>query len=188
MYKEIFRWVVALASQPARAWRVLAKKEEKGDEFLSRFVYPLIGLITAAAFLSILLTRKEFNFELALKFSIETLISAFGGFFLASYLLNEVWQGLFKRPKDLKLCQHFVGYSSSFMAALSIVLIFLPDLFFLWIFILYTVYIVWEGAAPYMGVEDKIRMKFVGIATAIIVLTPFVIGRMLRLLMPGLNF
>lgn len=188
MYKEIFKWVIVLISQPKKAWEMLTKKEENADEFLSRFVYPLIGLVTAAAFIGVLFTRKEFDVELALKSSIKTLVSSFGGFFLASYLLNEIWQGLFKREKDMKLCQRFVGYSSSLMFALNIVLMLLPEFFFLRIFILYTFYIVWEGAGPYMQVEENIRLKFVGIATAVILITPALIEFVLFLLMPGLRF
>ena len=75
MYKEIFRWVIAIISQPATAWALLAKKGEKQEEFLSRFVYPLIGFVTVAAFLGVLFTRKEFDLELALKSSIRTLVS-----------------------------------------------------------------------------------------------------------------
>ena len=170
MYKEIFRWVIAIISQPAKAWALLAKKGEKQEEFLSRFVYPLIG------------------FELALKSSIRTLVSSFGGFYLGAYLMNEIWQGIFKREKDLKLWLRFVGYSSSLMFVLNIVLMLLPEFFFLRIFILYTFYIVWEGAGPYMGVEEKIRLKFVGFTTAIILLTPAVIEILLSMLMPGLSF
>lgn len=188
MYKNIFKWVILIISQPAKAWGLLVQKEEKGDEFLSRFVYPLIGLLTVAAFLGVLFTRKEFDVELALKSSIKTLVSSFGGFYLSAYLLNEVWQGLFKREKDMKLCQRFVGYTSSLMFALHIVLMLLPEFFFLRIFILYTFYIVWEGAGPYMQVEEQIRLKFVGIATAIILLTPALIEFLLFLLMPGLRF
>ncbi len=173
MYKEIFRWVIAIISQPAKAWVLLAKKGEKQEEFLSRFVYPLIGFVTVAAFLGVLFTRKEFDLELALKSSIRTLVSSFGGFYLGAYLMNEIWQGLFKREKDLKLWLRFVGYSSSLMFALNIVLMLLP---------------VWEGAGPYMGVEEKIRLKFVGFTTAIILLTPAVIEILLSMLMPGLSF
>ena len=182
MYKEIFKLVVAIISQPGKAWDILTKKEEKDDEFLSRFVYPLIGFVTVAAFLGVL------DVELALKSSIRTLVAAFGGFYLASYLLNELWQGLFKREKDMKLCQRFVGYSSSLMFALNIVLMLLPEFFFLRIFVLYTFYIVWEGAGPYMQVEEKIRLKFVGIATGLILLTPWLIEVILSMLMPGLRF
>lgn len=140
------------------------------------------------SFSGVLFTRKEFDLELALKSSIRTLVSSFGGFYLGAYLMNEIWQGIFKREKDLKLWLRFVGYSSSLMFALNIVLMLLPEFFFLRIFILYTFYIVWEGAGPYMGVEEKIRLKFVGFTTAIILLTPAVIEILLSMLMPGLSF
>ncbi|MDH6533713.1 DUF1282 domain-containing protein [Parabacteroides sp. 52] len=187
MYKEIFKWVILIISQPAKAWDLLAQKEEKGDEFLSRFVYPLIGLLTVAAFLGILFTRKEFDVELALKASIRSLLAAFGGFYLGAYLLNEIWQGVFKREKDFRLCQRFVGYSSSLMFALNAVLMLIPEFFFLRIFILYTFYIIWEGAPLYMYVEEKERLKFVGIASAVILIIPYLIEVILFLLMPGLR-
>ena len=145
MYKEIFKLVVAIISQPGKAWDILTRKEEKDDEFLSRFVYPLIGFVTVAAFLGVLFTRKEFDVELALK-------------------------------------------SSTLMFALNIVLMLLPEFFFLRIFVLYTFYIVWEGAGPYMQVEEKIRLKFVGTATGLILLTPWLIEVILSMLMPGLRF
>ena len=102
MYKEIFRWVIAIISQPAKAWVLLAKKGEKQEEFLSRFVYPLIGFVTVAAFLGVLFTRKEFDLELALKSSIRTLVSSFGGFYLGAYLMNEIWQEGFETVVALR--------------------------------------------------------------------------------------
>lgn len=188
MYKEIIKWVIAIVSQPAKAWHVLAKKEQSQEEFLSRFIYPLIGLVTVAAFIGILFTRKEFDFELALKSAIRTFVSTFGGFYLGSYVLNEMWQGLFKRKKDLQLWLRFVGYTSSLMFALSIILTLLPEFFFLRIFVLYTFYIIWEGAEPYMQVEEKERMKFVTWTTVIVLGAPFVIEFLLTMLMPGLRF
>ena len=140
---------------------LVSEKGEKQEEFLSRFVYPLIGFVTVAAFLGVLFTRKEFDLELALKSSIRTLVSSFGGFYLGAYLMNEIWQGIFKREKDLKLWLRFVGYSSSLMFALNIVLMLLPEFFFLRIFILYTFYIVWEGAGPVYGSrgEDPLEVR-----------------------------
>lgn len=188
MYKEIFKWVVVIISQPAKAWRLLANREEKQEEFLARFVYPLIGLVTLAAFVGILFTRKEFDLELALKSSIRTFVSAFGGFYLGAYLMNEIWNGLMRRERDLKLWLRFVGYSSSLTFTLQIVLVLLPEFFFLRIFILYTFYIIWEGAEPYMRVGEKNRMKFAMLTSAVVLLTPIVIELLLSLLMPGLSF
>lgn len=87
----------------------------------------------------------------------------------------------------MKLCQRFVGYSSSLMFALNIVLMLLPEFFFC-VYLYYIRFISWEGAGPYMQVEEKIRLKFVGIATGLILLTPWLIEVILSMLMPGLRF
>lgn len=34
MYKEIFRWVIAIISQPAKAWALLAKKRREAGGVL----------------------------------------------------------------------------------------------------------------------------------------------------------
>ncbi len=188
MYKEILRRIIAIISQPRRTWHVLAKRKENNEEFLASFIYPLIGLMTVVAFLGILFTRKEFDVELALKSSIKTLVSSFGGFFLAAYILHELWQSWFNQKKDVQLWHQFVGYASSLMFALNIVLMLLPEFFFLRIFIVYTIYIVWEGSDEYLGLDEKVRLKFVLTATAIILLMPTVIEFILALLMPGLSF
>ena len=101
--------------------------------------------------------------------------------------MNEIWQGLFKRKKDLNLWLRFVGYSSSLMFALNIVLQLLPEFFFLQVFVLYTFYIVWEGAISYMKVEEAERMKFTFISTVIILFTPVVIEKLMGMFMPGLG-
>ena len=77
--------------------------------------------MTIAAFAGVLFTMKQFDLERALKEAIRTLVSSFGGFYLGAYLMNEIWQGVFKRKKDLKLWMRFVGYSSSLMFTLNIV-------------------------------------------------------------------
>lgn len=187
MYKEIIKQIIAIVSQPARAWKILAGKEESDHDFLTRFLYPLIGVLTLAAFVGILFTRKEFDVELALKSSIKTLVSTFGGFYLAAYVMNELWQSVFKRSKDMKLWHRFVGYSSSLVFALKLVLMLLPEFFYLRIFIFYTFYIIWEGAVVYMKVEEKERLKFVGFTTAVVLLAPMLIEVVLFLLMPGLR-
>lgn len=189
MFKNLFNTAISLIFRPSDAWKGLREKRTDDHEsFLSGYVYPFIGMITLAAFIGVLFTRKEFDLQIALKASILALLSAFGGFFLASYFINEVWHTLFHRERNIKLCQCFVGYSSSLMFSLNIVLSLIPEFFFLRFFVLYTIYIAWEGAVPYMDVEESEQLKFVGISTIIIVLTPLTIEFILGLLMPGLRF
>ena len=186
--KVIFSTAIALIFKPAETWKKLRdKQKEDYEKFLSDFIYPFVGLVTIASFIGILFTRKEFDVQIALKASILSLISVLGGFFLASYLVNEVWRKMYHRENNFKLCMCFVGYSSSLMYMLNILLSLLPEFFFLRFFALYIIYIVWEGAIPYMDVTEEEQLKFVGISTALIILTPLAIEVALGLFMPGLR-
>ena len=189
MIKIIFSTAISLIFRPSEAWVKLKEKRENDDEtFLSDYIYPFVGVITIAAFIGILFTRKEFDVQIALKASILSLMSVLGGFFLASYFVNEMLHKFFHRERDFKRCMYFVGYSSSLMFLLNILLSLLPEFFFLRIFVLYTIYIMWEGAIPYMDVDESAQLKFVSISTTIVIITPLIIEFTLGLLMPGLRF
>jgi hypothetical protein len=189
MFKDLYNTTISLIFSPSKAWRDLREKRtDDNEKFLSGFVYPFIGMITLSAFLGVLFTRKEFDIQIALKSAILSLLSVFGGFFLASYLVNEMWYTLFKGRKNIKLCQNFVGYSSVLMFSLDILLRLFPEFFFLRFLLLYTIYIVWEGAIPYMDMQESEQLKFVGFSTAIIIGTPYILRFILGLLMPGLKY
>jgi hypothetical protein len=188
MFKELFLRLTGLIFKPAEAWVAAPRKDDEHEAFLLRYVYPIIGLIALAAFLGILFNRKEFDFIIALKSAIMELVSSAGGFFLGAYLLNEIRRGIFKQPKDMKHCQYFVGYASAVMFLLKIVLSLLPEFFFLRVIILYTAYIIWEGAMPFMQVQEREQLKFTICASVAIMLSPLVIYFALYLLMPGMRF
>lgn len=60
MYKALFKLIIAIISQPSRTWKMLEiryfgdGKEEVTPKdyelFLSRYLYPFLGLLTVAAF------------------------------------------------------------------------------------------------------------------------------------------
>ena len=188
MLKNLFDIAISLIFKPSEAWIALKEKQDDShDSFLSGYVYPFMGLIILSAFLGVLFTDKARDLQVALKESIVVLLSVFGGFFLSSYLINEVWHAMMHRAPDMKLCQRFVGYSSALMYCLNIVLSLLPEFFFLRFLVLYTIYIVWEGVVPYMEANESEQLKFTGISTVIIIVTPLALAFILGLLMPGLN-
>jgi len=188
MFKEIFLRLTKLIFKPSEAWASVPRGEDEHEAFLSRYIYPLFGLIALAAFLGVLCNRKEFDFAIALKATIMSFVSAAGGFLLGAYLLNELWQGVFKRPKNMKQCMYFVGYASAVMFLRSIVLSLLPEFFFLHVIILYTVYIIWEGAMPFMEVQEDQQLKFTIIASIVIILSPIVIYYASLIMMPNMRF
>jgi len=139
MLKNLLNTAISLIFKPSEAWKELNKKQKEAhDSFLSEYVYPFMGMIILAAFLGAFFTGKERDLQIALKESIIVLLSVFGGFFLASYLVNEVWHHILHRETNIKLCQRFVGYSSSLLYCLNIVLSLLPEFFFLRFLVIYT--------------------------------------------------
>jgi len=189
MFKNIFKTTISLVTKPSAAWKELSgKKDDDSEQFLSGYVYPYTGMIALAAFVGILLTHKDFELQVALKSAILAFLSYLGAFWLAAYLLDEALRGFFGREKNIKLCRYFVGYSLTLMFALKIIQCLLPeDFFFIPYLAIYTAYIVWEGAIPYMEISEKEQMRFTGIASVIIILTPYAIEYFIKLLMPGLR-
>ena len=119
--------------------------------------------------------------QTALKSTIINLVTVYGGYYIGSYILNEFLLK-FGVPKDEPKVQQFVGYASALIYAMFIILPFLPDFSILWIFALYTAYIVYTGYGLYIIGEEETRMSFTGIATALILLTPAVMYMILSYL------
>jgi len=189
MFRQIFKTITSLIFSPAKAWKELsAGKDDREEPFLTNYLYPLFGMITVAAFLGILLNRQQFDLQIALKKSILALASSFGGFYVAAWMLNEILEKFFHKAKNVRLCRFFVGYASAMMFALNILLSLLPEFFIMNICVLYTFYIVFQGAIPYMEVEVSQQVKFSIAATILIILLPYAIDIFLGIMMPGLRF
>ncbi len=188
MFKQIFDLLVRLIVQPAKAWNLLSDKQESDNEqFYKSYLYPLFGIVALLSFVGVFLTQKNFDLQLALKQCISLIITVFVGFYLASWLLSEIMSRVFNRPGELKLCQRFTGYSSSLIYVLFMVSSLFPELFFLNIFLFYTIYIIWEGVIPYMHIEENDQLKFTVFAGIVILGSPYLIQALMFMLMPGLR-
>jgi hypothetical protein len=189
MYKELFNTAVLLIFRPSEAWSQLKEKKGESDElFLTRYLYPFIGLMTLAAFVAVLFTRSEFSFELALKSAIVVLLATLGAYWFASSLLKVGMERFLRCNESISVCRRFTGYASAAIFALNIVLSFFPSFFMLRFMAVYTLYIVWEGAqSGYFNLQEADYTKFTIGATLIIALSPWLLEKALFILMPGLR-
>lgn len=191
MFKKLFKQLYEIIFRPTKAWNTLAEEKEEeiidNEPFLKAYLYPIIGIVALLAFTGVFFHRKDFNVQLALRLMINVLVALFAGFFLASYLLSEAMAKIFSNDKQYKLCQRFVGYSSALVYVMYMILAIFPDFSFLSLILLYTIYIVWEGAISYMQIEEKQQTKFTLITSAIVLLCPFLIKEIMFLTMPGMR-
>ncbi len=172
MFKKIFLRIFQFITQPARTWFSLADEDMGNDKFLSNYLYPIFGMLTLSAFLGIFIAEK--SIEPALKASIREFVSFFAGFYLASFLLKEVMLRMFDQV-PAKRCQHFTAYASSLIYVVSMAVSLFNGFGLIYLFLPYTVYLIWEGAIPFMRIREEDQVKFTAIAS-VIIFVPYLIS------------
>lgn len=180
MIKEIVLIIVRMITAPEITWRKLSTNKDH-ESFLNHYLYPIFGIIALTSFIGGLFFVPDGNLQIALKNTIINLVTVYGGYYIGSYILNEFLPhfGISKNETDVQL---FVGYASSLIYALFIIIPFLSDFFILWIFAFYTAYIVYSGYGLYLIGKEEAQMRFTGIATSLILLTPAIIKGILSFL------
>ena len=176
-YKDLFKRLFRILANPKKAWTEITVESPRRD-VLATFVYPLIALCGLAVLLSAFMHDglKREVYQPALMDMLSCCIALFGGFFLASYLLNTMLQRYLHRNADMPLAQLFVGYAMGSVFLAEILFVLFPQYFLFWWFLrIYTTIVVWEGCEVILGVEEEKRLVFTGLATASIVFYPVVI-------------
>ena len=174
-YKELFHIALQLISSPARAWEEIRLEEDRRKVFTS-FVYPMIGLCGLSVFIGSLWTMGwggPQSFQYAMTQCCAVAVSLFGGYFLAAYLINGLRVRMLMTDSDIPLTQQFAGYALVVLFVLKIIIGILPDFRIIsWLLQFYIVYVVWEGSAKMMQVEEKDRLRFTILSSILLIACP----------------
>ncbi len=177
-YKELFNIAMKFISSPAKAWEEISLEEDRRKVYMA-FVYPMIGLCGLSVFVGSLLTNGwggPQSFQIAMTNCCAVSVALFGGYFLAAYAINEMGSRMFGMCSNMPLAQQFAGYALVVPFLLQIVTGLLPDFRIIaWLLQFYIVYVVWEGAPILMGVEEKQRLRYTLLSSALLILCPTVI-------------
>ena len=176
MFKNIVSSLFALVAAPGKAWQSISSKEESQATFLNGYLYPIMGITALSVFVNLL--NDQFTLEKALKLMTIDFVKFFVGFYIASFLIDELLQKFFDREKNPKQVQLFVGYTLSVYMLITIFLnLFMGMFSFLRFAPLYIIYVIWEGSIYYMVIIENMRLLF----------SPDIIERFMFILMPGLG-
>lgn len=177
-YKVLFHRVLLLISSPAKAWEEIRVEEDRRRVFTD-FVYPMIGLCGLSVFLGTIFSYGWSGpqaFQLSMTKCCSVAVSLFGGYFLAAYLINLIGMRLFRMGNDLLTVQQFAGYALSLSFMIQIVTGVLPDIRVIgWLLQFYTIYIVSEGVPVLLNVPERQRLKYVLIASFLLLFCPIAI-------------
>lgn len=176
-YKKIFHIALLLISSPARAWEEICFEDKQ--EAVAAFVYPMIGLCALSVFIGSLWTMgwgEPQSFQYAMTRCAAVAVSLFGGYFLAVYLINAWGEHRLSWRGNRPLVQQFAGYALVVVFLLKILLGILPDFGVIaMLFQFYTLYVVWEGSARLAHIPEKERLSFTLLASAALLLCPWLI-------------
>lgn len=160
MFKNIVSSLFALVAAPGKAWQSISSKEESQATFLNGYLYPIMGITALSVFVNLL--NDQFTLEKALKLMTIDFVKFFVGFYIASFLIDELLQKFFDREKNPKQVQLFVGYTLSVYMLITIFLnLFMGMFSFLRFAPLYIIYVIWEGSKYYMDINENKRLIFV---------------------------
>ena len=171
---------------PSEFWKRLARSNNKKDtDVATRFVYPLLGIVAVSAFVGVWWngTGNVFNLQRALQLTCVNFVAGYAGFFLASFLVDELGAAFWNIPKNIVRSRQFVGYSSIVLFIIAVILNLFPHFFFMYLFLFYVVFIVWEGADTFMKVENENKQKFTILTSGVLIASPLLIRKLLLLML-----
>lgn len=174
-YKELFSIAIRLISSPAKAWEEISVEKDRRKVYMA-FVYPMIGLCGLSVFLGSLLTNGwggPQSFQIAMTNCCAVAVSLFGGYFFASYLINEMGCRMFGLRSDLALSQQFAGYALVVPFLLQMVTGLMPDFKIIaWLLQFYIVYVIWEGTSVLMKVDERKRLQYTLFSAILLLVCP----------------
>ena len=189
MFKEIFIRIYQLIMRPSAAWQKMDEQGEVAQSlFLSRFLFPIMGIAALSCFGNVL--GEEFNaqtLEHVLRLAIVEFVKFFIGFYFLVFLLKEILP-YFSGVREKEHIERFVGSLLALYMTVDIVVNILPKGFsFLEYAVLGIFYVIWTGAKIFLHIDDSKQRTFTLIVTIIVLVVPIIVERILYLMMPGIN-
>ncbi|MDO5523579.1 MAG: YIP1 family protein [Bacteroidia bacterium] len=181
MFINIVQTIFFLIASPRKGWKRIIDKKINHQDFINNFLFPVFGFVAITTFVGGMWFAESTDIRWALKLTVAAVSALFGGFYLASYALNELFPK-FGADKNLNIAQQFVGYSSVVVYLLFLVMPLLSGLAPLWFLVIYTLYVVYAGAGEFLRVERNKRLGVAVVASLLIVVAPLLIKFLLNVL------
>jgi hypothetical protein len=190
MFKQLFVLLFKLIAASTPTWKQLSERAERDNEsFYKSYLFPVVGMIALLSFVGVLMD-EAFDVHLlqrVLKCVIRQVLVYGGSFYLVSYVLGEYLFPRFGLPKNRATAEQFTGYGSALIYAIAMIQSLFPSLFLLKILVFYTLYLLWTGAEHFLKVRDSGLIRFTVLAGIVVLLTPFLVERLMGWLMPGMQ-
>lgn len=180
MFKKLISTLFLLLFAPVKGWEKVGKIRDNHDDYINNFLFPIFGLVSITTFVGAMWIYGEGDVEYALKITISVVAALFGGFYVASFLLNELFPK-YGVIKDKLIAQQFVGYSSVVIYTLYLVMPLLRGFNVLWFISLASVGLIYTGANNFLNIEKSKSLTFTIVAFLILSISIMLLNYLLQL-------
>lgn len=186
---EIIQKIVLLLAKPEVAWLEFMKAGSSNKQILNDFCFPLMGLA------SVLKILQEAIFHRHPAYPIHVLIvhglvyfgSLWASFYILQFILKVMMQKRYNITPSSSQSATVTGYGLALVFLLFIATAIMPSFFFLWIFYLYTAYLLWIAADSVFSLKVEERGFFVIGMTFFMMIVPVMVYGLLRGMTPNLQ-
>lgn len=186
--KEHIKGILDMISNPALNWDKLNRLDENDKELLHHLNWFIIFIVLSnpigiILFERQLLTAPNFTVTIIIN-SLLKGISLFAGFWGTIYVVREIISPKIEISISYTNALKLVVHAFSLTLAIHLFTSIFPNLFFVKIANIWTLYIVWEGCGKILDIEESKRSNIVLVISCCIVLMPTLINLILQAIFP----
>ena len=173
-----------LIISPVKGWTDIAAVGENPQTLAASGFYPLLGLTACSAFIP-RLYHTHLELSLLIESAVVTFVGYFIAYFLASALLTATIEKVSSDNPGEKKINTFIIYNLAILALITFIRNCLPmDLSLIQLMPLFVLIIMWAGR-KYLNIDEGHTPTFLLLCALFILIPPYVIIAIFRMLMPG---
>ena len=177
MLKNLF----VLMISPKVGWEYIDDSGHSADEMLRGLLFPLLGILAVACFVPMLYNSATNTLTSCLVVAVIHFSKYVLTYFVTSYLLSGFYPVFSKSNIALTRLNGFVVYNIAFLVVLDMVnMVINADFTPLRFLVLWVVWLCAKGTEM-LGFAQEKRVKFVAVASAMIIGLPFVFQKVMEM-------
>jgi len=176
-FKFFYQSLIKIIITPAKAWDFIIKENRPDKDMRNSFLYPLIFMVTLAAFLgSIIFTNKTLSPVYSVFIGVKYFILFLFVTFSSAMVLGEITKPL-DLGRNFTISFRLVVFSLTPLFFCQIASLLFESLIFVNVLSLYGLYIFWTGAEKMLNPPDYKKMPML-IAVFVVVTGIFFAGNL----------
>lgn len=190
MNRTQWKYLWQILFSPSTTWQKI-EADTDTKAYRQQYYYPLVGILALSAMMQVFIQADGYPFAQLIGkafVAIVLILLSYGiGFYIAQWLLNLGFSSFFGLESDRTKAGKLYVYAITPVLLVRTMTSLLQDLFFLYIFSVYIVYLLWLAAGQLYRLDEKMQSRFTFFSTMVILLSPMLVELFLKILLPVLK-